>query len=411
MYSLISAMAKPLNTNGRWINLDIGNIHIEDLFSTYSEIIAVLSNPFLTENIAVNLNTIREEFGGLSISFNDFLIQNGNNTLVPLDKIPTIKQTFVKYSDAFKSGYKVAPINSRSPEDTQLPLAEKKWLHLTKLGIDYELFYKNCLVNVNGFFHLTDFDINGIYVKDGMLSNFMSNENNIGIYSFREVGELTFISITRDMVYSQNGEALKDSAYIDLGIDLSNKTVMLVLGGYFHILDKKTFLRISDSRFKINTSNLPLLDRYYESKNYIDLSSLNLSKTVRNLDQVAISEIFSDDAITAYLTLSQSFFVIMDNTEIYVNKIPVRLTPFPNMFIGYTKPNKPLVVGLGKMANYWSTYEDGQWSITCVDTLRSNYIYDTVDVAKETSVGKARTPNNTEDISHAYMLEIGCDIR
>src|ERR1035437_5308950 len=216
MYTLVSALAKPLNGNGKWIDLDISNSSMHDLFSAYSEIIAILSNPFLLENVAVNLNVIRGIAGGLSITFNEFLIQNGDNALTPLDKIPTLKSVYVKYADAFHAGYKITPINSRAAIDSQLPLSEKTWLYLTKPMVDYSLFYRSCLVNVNGFFHLTYYDINGVYVKDGMKSNFLSKENNIGICSFRELGSLSFMPITEEMIYKQNDtEAYKDFAYID----------------------------------------------------------------------------------------------------------------------------------------------------------------------------------------------------
>ena len=49
-----------------------------------------------------------------------------------------------------------------------------------------------------------------------------------------------------------------------------------------------------------------------DAKKYIDLSSLPLSKTIRNIDQISISEFYSDENILAYLTLSQSFFILID---------------------------------------------------------------------------------------------------
>lgn len=410
VYQFISSIAKALNGDKQWATIDINNIPLNTLFATYSRIIVTLSNPFIVGNIAVDLVTIRSTVDGLSITFNDFLILNGNKTLVTLPNMPTLTPRYAKYADSFHAGYKVAPITPRAAVDSQVPLADKSWLHLTKTNVDYNLFYKNCLVNVNGFFHLTDSDSTGIYVVDGMKSLRLSNHNQLGMYSFRELGEITLVPITPSMIHKQNDRQLyKDCAYVNLGIDVSNKTVMLVLGGYLHVLDNNTFTQVSNSAFEIDIANLPLLDRYFESKKYIDLSSLPLSSTSRNINQISIAEFFSDANIVAYLTLSQSFFVILDNPDIFVERTPIRKTKLSDMFISYEKPLFPLVVGAGKLTNYWATPEDGQYSITCLDTVRENYVYDTIDPTKVNSVSNAQIPEHPVRHGNAYFLKIGCD--
>lgn len=411
MYQLISAIGKPLNGDGRWKSIAIGNVAISVLFSTYSRIIATLSNQFLTAPVALDLVTIRPEFGGESITFNAFLIQNGNATLETLAKPPVLNPRYAKYADAFHVGYKVAPMHLGSAPDAQYTLAEKTSLHLTRPDTDYSLFQQSCLVNVNGFFHLVDTDTHGIYVKDGMRSAFQSGQNQLGILSFRNIGVLKTIPIKPAMVYKQNDRQFyKDRCFVNLGIDVSNKTVLLVLGGYLHVLDRKTFFRVSNSAFCIDIGNYPLLDHFYESKRYLDFTSLALETTTRNSEQIDIDNFYSDAAILAYLTLSQSFFVVIDNPNVFVNKVPVHKTKLPNMFISHVKPEYPLIVGAGKLGNYWYSAEDGQYSLTCVDSLRKHRLYDTVDAAKQYSVSDSCVPGNPVVQSDAFFLEIGCDI-
>jgi hypothetical protein len=216
MYQYISAIAKALTGDGKWAIIDISNIPLNVLFTEYSRIIVTLSNPFLPSNIAVDLITIRPVTEGLAITIIDFLLQNGNQTLIALPNIPTLNPKYAKYADAFHAEYKIDLIGPKTSVSTQMLVSDKTWLYLTKPSIDYSLFYKSCLVNVNGFFHLTDFDTSGIYVVDGAKSQYKSRQNQIGIYSFSELGSLSFIPITETMVHKQNINSFyKDEVFIE----------------------------------------------------------------------------------------------------------------------------------------------------------------------------------------------------
>jgi len=411
MYTLISALAKEKIGDERWANVDISNVSLATLISTYSRVIAILSNPFYPNNISFDLINLPPGIDGETITFSQFLTSLGNAALMTSSTVPILNPVYAQYNDMFKAGYSITPINKTAAVDSQLPLSDKTWLMLTRPNTDYNLFYNSCLVSVNGFYHLTDHDVNGVYVIDGTKSMLISKQNEIGMHCFNDIGKLTFIPITPGMIYKQNSlEKFSDEAHINIGQDVSNKTIMLVLGGYLHALDDKTVIRTSDNGVAVIFNNLPLLERYFESKKYIDLSSLPLDHTVRNLDQIGVQQFYSDENILAYLTLSQSFFVLIDNTEIFVEREPVQKTPFPNMFISHTKPIYPLVVGYGKVANYWNVYEDGQWSLTCKDSERSNFYFNTLNVAIQQTVTSQELSTKPSYQSHAYFLKIGTDL-
>lgn len=411
MYQLTSAIAKPLNGNGHWISVDIGDVAINVLFSTYSRIWAILTNSFLTAPVALDLAQIRSQVGGESITFSQFLTANGNATLPTTNQIPAIKPRYAKYVDAFQAGYTVQPIHATAAPDAQLPAADLTWLYMTRPDTDYSTFYKSCLVNVNGYFHATDAGPNGVYVKDGMTTARISRENQLGILSFANLGSLSFVPITADMVYKQNDrENYKDRAYVDIGQDVSDKTVMLVLGGYLHVLDRKTFYRVGASMFAIDFGNLPFLDRYFESKKYIDLSSLPLSSTPRNDGQISTTEFFSDANILAYLTLSQSFFVILDNADIFAELSALPKTVLPNVYTSYEKPIWPVILSSGRLANYWPISEEGQYSLLCRNAFIPHPLYDTIDPRKVSSVSNQCDPGNANEIARAYFLKVGSDL-
>src|ERR1019366_6127390 len=176
---------------------------IDQLFTMYSKIIVVLSNTFLTTTVAVELEAVTPYISGLTITLTQFLIENGNKTLPTLATVPVLNPKYAHYADAFHAGYSVTPIKLGTASTSQLPMSEKTSLQLTRPNTDYNLFYNSCLVNINGFYHLTDMDTNGIYVIDGMKSRNISNHNQIGIYSFNDIGAIQLVPITPAMIYKQ----------------------------------------------------------------------------------------------------------------------------------------------------------------------------------------------------------------
>lgn len=411
MYELVSAIAKPLNGNGQWKSVEIGNVALNTLYSTYTRIIATLTNPFVPDLVALDLNDIVLAASGQNDTFNQFLATNGNNTLPTSTTLPVLDAKYAKYADAFHAGYKVEPLHPSASPGSEYPPSEKTWLYLTRPDTDYELFGKSCLVNVNGFFHIIDAGPEGVYVKDGNKSAMLSRQNQIGIVSFLGLGELTYVPIATEMVYKQTEDQLfKNRCYIDLGQDVSDKSVMLVLGGYLHLLEPGAFYRTGASTFAIDFDNLPLVDRFYESKDYIDLSSMSLSKTARNPNQVAVSELYSDAALRAYVTLSQSFFVIVNNSDLSVDREQVRKTKMPDMFVSHKRPDWPLVVGAGKVGNYWYSYEDQQYALNCRDSLWNHRLYHTVNVKELVNASPSRKPEHPVSQSNAFFLKIGSQL-
>ena len=411
MYSLISAIGEPRNGESRWTDIDIGDMTLPNIYAAYENVFAILSNTFLDHQVSLDLSLIQEQYGGLDVTFNAFLAGLGNQALPTSDTLPELNTRYAKYADAFHAGYKAAPTHPVFSPDAQLPPSEMPWLHLTRPNTDYALFGKSCLVSINGYWHRSETDAGGVYVREGNRSRVVSGHNQVGIYSFREVGEIRQVSITEDMVYTPQGEGqMRYRAHIDLGEDITGKTVFLVLGGYLHAYDQTTFRRIGATQVSIDFNNLPLFERYQESRHYLDYSSMPFERAAVNDSQIAVNNFLSDENLLAYLTLSQSFFVILDTPNIFVSKQAVHRTKMPGMLVAYTPPVYPLVVGHGRTANYWYTKEDGQYSLTCVDSFLHDRVFNKTDPLKQGNIGDSRGPETPVDHSPGYFLQIGRDI-
>lgn len=413
MYQFVSAIVKPLTGDGRWRDLDIGNLPLNQIFSKYRKAIVTLSNTFLDHNVSFNIEALRASLGASSITLNEFLGGLGNATLPTFDTIPVINTRYARYADGFHAGYSIEPVNPDYSFTSDVPMAEKTWLRLTKTGISYQHFYESCLVSVNGFYHKTDYSANGAFVVNGMQTARRANRNELGILNFESLGKLSFIPIQEEMIYKQTAmQSLSSNCYVDTGIDLSNKAVLLVLGGYLHVLDKTTFFRVSPSAFCIDFSNVPLVERYYESFEVLDLSSLKLESTTVNPSQISIEDLYSDEVLKRYLMHDNSFFVILDNSEIFVEEQYIRPSPYPGVYTAFSKPIYPLVVGAGRHETYWYRLEDDQYSLHINHSERRPYLFTTTtagDLSKQcVSDGKVTDLPDRNGLAH--FLLIGTDI-
>jgi hypothetical protein len=326
--------------------------------------------------------------------------------------LPILKTSYAKYADAFMAGYSVTPISPTAAVDSPLPAAAKPWLYLTQTGVDFTLFGQSCMVSVNGYFHYMQTDTTGAYIRDGMVSNLLSKNNQIGIYNLGHLGSLTYVDLTPSMIYNPNvGGLLADAVYIDVGQDITDKTIILVLGGYLHVLDERTFVKVGTQQIKVDWVNFPYIDRYFESEGTLDLSSLGLTHIKQNVTQVAVSELLGNAAITAYCSLSQSFIVLLDNTEVFRDSHFVKSRLWPGQYTSYVAPEYPLIVGHGRVAEYWYQYEHKQWGLSVRNGMMDNRVYYTTDPKKQRSIAANRTPARPQRISPAQFLMLGTDVQ
>jgi hypothetical protein len=411
MYQLVSAIVKPISSGGRWRNMDIGNVQLNALFRDFKRVIATLSNPNLTANVSFDIAPYLAALGGSTLTFNEWLVQNGNLTLPTTNNLPVIEPRYAKFADAVHGGYKVTPVHPTAASDATIPVEAKTDLQLTRANTDYALLYKHCLANVNGFYHRTDYSPNGLYIVDGMRSCLHGKRNEVGLLSFMALGELEFIQLTEDMIYTlKEGESLKTNCYFDTGVDLSQKTVMLVLGGYLQQLDQNAFYRISQTAFGINFGQLPLIDRYYETYKVLNLEDLGMESSPNSNEQISVEDLYSDAVLKRLLTMSQSFIVVLDKQDIFFDYVNVKRSPYPGCYTSFVRPVYPLVVGHGRHEVYWPRTEYDRWSININNAWHGEHNYTTVKTTDLHSVSDAQIASHGYRNDDAQFLLIGSDV-
>lgn len=406
MYTVVKSYGIAKEQNARWQELNLGSMPVYEIFQLYRSVYLELTAAFLAENIYVDIESFRVKYLNFQGTLTDLFVDNGNETLQTIDEIPVLDTKRAYFADAIYSGYKVeiSP-NISSGENTVLDLK------VTRNKTETLEIYKHCIFSVNGFWHMSDMDSDNIYILNGGNTMLKSRDNHLGVWSWLNVGELQYVKITEDMIFKQNDEShLNDRAYIDLGVDTTNKTVLLFAGGYFVRPEPEVFFPIGNNIFCFNIGRIPMLRRYYESRQYIDFSPLGLDESTVNDSMVSSDIFYSDENIKKYLSLPQSFAVVIDKPNVYFEEHPIRTAPMPGMLLSYYEPIFPLMVGAGRSPSYWKRHENSQWSITVADSYRQNKAFETA-IKKYTEF-----PTDTNQTirpafySKGYLLEAGIDL-
>jgi hypothetical protein len=410
-YSYVSAVARKLHSTDPWAPVDISLLTLQQIYTQFARCIVTLTNSFLPgKNLYLDLASIQTTYGSTynGRAFSSWLADIGNAALPTLTEEPSTALAPALYRDAWAAGYTINTADyTRSPSDT-IPELDKHDILITKDGIDYNFMAQHALVTVNGFYHLSGYSGgNGLYVVKGADTWRNCNDTQIGIHSFTNVGSLEIIPITTDMIFKQNNlQQLGNSAYINIGKSFGGKIPIMVIGGYLHALDSG-YEVVGDGILRVKFNKIPLLERIFESRGLIDLSSLNLATTVNNDKQIGIDSLYSDATIKAYLTLSQSFIVLVDAPSLYRRTWKLEQAHLPGRYYGYSLLQYPLRLGAGRMEEYIIKQEWGTFVYCANRSVRNNYAFKNIDWMNVTSMDDRRVSSKPVSWTPGFLLEIG----
>jgi hypothetical protein len=379
MYTLVRSRYRADRRKGRWQEADLSNEIVTTLSTTFGDVILYVSysgagqqqlKALKFDNVTTWMNNVDP-----SMTVQQWLTSIGNQTLPFEAKLPNETERLVRYAQAWHAGYVAQPKGREMHVNSTASKFVKEDLLMTHPTHSYADYDKYCLTTVNGYFHITDYTSNGIRVWDGNKSVRRSNNNQIGVYSFETVGALQKVPITEAMVKPQRpGAPLNDAAYISMpnNIDIDNKTVLLVIGGYLHVLGK-VYKPVGDRTWRIEVGVSMFLDRYIQSVQELDMDHLGLTIDPKSPTLMSLDQMRSDETVMKYLTMSQSFFVVVDTPSFFQDFEPIEWLRLPGRFIDPTGDNLPLVGAYGRMLDYHTIHEVDTFVYAGTENKRYDY--------------------------------------
>ena len=406
MYTLVTAYGLAVSKDSQWGTADLSTLTMQQIFNLYRKLFLQLNSNLLAQDIVVDFEIFRTEHSASTELLADMLQGLSNSALQTVPALPSYTAKRATFNDMFRAGYKVQATRPGLAPDSTSPIYERTELRITRNQTDMQRFHDHCLVTINGFFHQMETDGKYCYVPHGNKSAILSKDSQMGFVNFENIGKVKTVQITEQMIYKQNADSfLSKRVFIKMPEDTTGKTVLLVVGGYLYLPDGQTFTKAGETTYCVDFNHVPLLERYFESANYLDMGALNLEKNIKFPNQIKISDFLSDAKFTKYLTLPQSFFVIIDTPEITYERHFLRKNSFVGRYISPTEPKSTLMTGLGKVSEYWKEYGDNQWVLNVGQAYDMEYVAHTVLPGDISYMTDNTVPAHRYYLSQAYMLD------
>lgn len=416
MYQILRAYSRLDQRAGRWSEIPSpGDIEVNTLAVTWGDVWVIVTYPSLDGEKAFRFQDVYNLTVGVppDVTLQEWLSNIGNQTLPFAAEVPSFTPHYVRYVSAWAGGYSVDPISRGGTVEDNGSAWEKEDLLIWRDDLDPAFLARRALFTVNGLFHKADAGPDGVHIYEGNTSLRTANENQIGVHSFNEVGDIAYVPITDDMVNPQRQDApLNHAVYLTIpdNVDIENKTLLLSVAGYLQVLGK-TYTRVSDRTYRVQLPNLMLYHRYYDARGAMDLGSLPLTQYEFNDGLVSVAEIHSDATIRAYLTLPQSFFVVVDAPSFFHELVPVENAGLPGRYLIDTATNDylPLIGAYGRALEYHSIKEDTKTVLSTTRNIRQHYDVETRRWRKGKAFDDGRTPDNPFHDTEAFFRVMGVE--
>ena len=369
MYQYVKSFLKPVGVNQSYQDINVSLMTLGDIYKNFIDGYIELSNTAIDGNVFLSVEDLkscdlpkRDNF-----TFEYWLSYIGNRSLPTTDTRVEFVTKKISHRDALQAGYDLMICSRDAHYDANLPQSEKKDLYLTKSTGAIKLLRTRSLVSVNGHLHPHRSYYRGICVLGGGESTPPAGNFLCSITSFATIGDVSFVPFTQSMIHRYApATPYSQQTIIDTAVDLSDKTVMLSLGGVL-VTSSKVIEVVNPENgiIKLNLSRFDIVDAIYQSVGKINLESLGIldENSLANNYRFPRAMLLSDEVVLKYLQLVQTFLIVIDNPNVQITKEPVSRTGIAGKFEVKYNPTLPLVDDTGRIVEYWVDSQNDGWYI------------------------------------------------
>lgn len=394
MYTLIKAVKRKTQFNGKWEVVDLSGEILEGIYERLGWVVVELKAENATNTNWINLINLETFFkNNESLTFDQWLTSIGDQ-LLPFNPEPWYPKEYAKYVQAWHAGYQFQPVHASIHPNATISPYEKSDLIVTHQDITSEYLGHYGLFSVNGLFHFSDFGHEQFRIVDGFKSILKYKNNQIGLLSFEQLGKIRCLPIDETYLTKVNDESnYWDNTFITIPehIDLTNKSLFFVLGGYIHF-PSSDITAVSGNSYSIKFNNILTIERYFQLNERLNLKEWGLMEDSSHPSLVDVNRLFSDETVIKLLTMSQSYIVIVDSPRLYQTTEPVEYIKFPGRYVDRTANKLPLMGVHGVGLDYHTIKEDIVTVLAASNNQRENYIANTLNWTKANYLDNGRYP-------------------
>ena len=104
-YQLVAAYGKASAIGYSWQNIDIneiGALPMNQIYQLYVKVYLTLSSPALSENIHIDLDTLKSKYINSQSTLSHVLANQTDKPLTQLAELPNFEKRTVRYEDTFR---------------------------------------------------------------------------------------------------------------------------------------------------------------------------------------------------------------------------------------------------------------------------------------------------------------------
>lgn len=382
MYTLVSAMLRLKNSDEEWKSTNIGNMLISDIFNKYSSGFIKLTNQYLTNPVYLDMQEFRAlQIPTPNLTFNLWLSHMGNKVITTNETEPKIVSGSITYCDAWQAGYKIKRMNLHNDDTENMVNGDLPNLHIGSNEVAVTELDKYTIPIVNGYLHNAEAYKNGLKVLDGAISIDNSGNNQVGLISFKAIGEIKRIPIKTNMLTptTPNG-LLSRGLFINLNKNIGNQQVLLSIGGY--LIYGKKHIKVINNEVGIIRVDMDSID--LPNKLLNSINDINYDKTIINISDtyprsLVIETINTNPAIRHILTNSTSFVILVDTEILTVERKMMDNIKLFSMYESAENPVLPMIDYNGKLPVYHKEKQGDRYVIRAQPQYQNHHNYRTSD--------------------------------
>lgn len=192
--------------------------------------------------------------------------------------------------------------------------------------------------------------------------------SNISCMVFKDIGQVTAHPLSRlEIVKLDVTRDWYSTLLLRSPMGLTGRTAAIVIGGILRWITPRDY--INENTIRLAFPNYQLAQHILETRDYYDWDDIGLGDMSAPLSVAALR---NPEMFLAMLKHESSFLVLIDNPHLEVSYQPVN---HANSYGVYNlqdpndpdgkKPLGPLINTVGKVVDYWPTFEEGRW---CLET-------------------------------------------
>lgn len=272
---------------------------------------------------------------------------------------------------------------------------------------DMSILHNKCLMSVNGYIYPTRLIGDRLFIPNATKSMLKSRANHIGIISFNKLqSNIVKKPINISMITPEAPFTLYEKAIITFNEEI--RTPILVICGYMIFENPEIFYRVSDRSFALRLDRLNYIEKLYELSRYRDIfDELNIPTSINNPSVIDANIARSDSVVINFLSSFNSFLVNIPINGLSLKKIYLERSNVPGNFRTEIEPTAPILVGYGKMAEYFKKKNnDTKWTVYLNDAYYNQHLISNHSFTNIRLYNDHRVVGSTYRLTHAYFLNM-----